>query len=467
MSKIFKAMMKEEWRSHSIIFGNKTFAFFPFLLAILSFAISFSLPVLTSVLPARQISLIAHYIFVIFGISVGAFGLLAREVMNRRFGQESMIAYSSRTLPVSEKKVFFYFFVKDVIYYFLLWILPFITGVTLAFPLLSISLSYFPLLLLTLTLSFLIGLSTVFFLSTVYAHSNALLIVILASLGVIGLIKLSYFDFDSLVLLPSFSFFLNPELDSLGLSSFLVVVPSILSIAFLKVDYPKKKRRFKNYLNTLAERLSFLENSHFIAKDFLDFKRSEGGLGKLIFSFLFPLLFIWALLSVFSKFLSINFLPIFAILLGVVSSSIYNWLTEFDLFDSYSFLPVKVSTLLKSKIRSYFLINLVSVSILISASLWVNQPADFFPALFTFYSVSSYTLAITVYIAGLSPNLLLYNPLILLKFIGSIAPVLVLLILLSLLNPLYLILSPILIIGSFYIIKRSYSKWDKIDQPSF
>lgn len=39
------------------------------------------------------------------------------------------------------------------------------------------------------------------------------------------------------------------------------------------------------------------EYLHFVAKDLLDLKRSEGGFGKLIFSFLLPAILIWMLLS--------------------------------------------------------------------------------------------------------------------------------------------------------------------------
>jgi len=464
---ILKSMIKEEWRSHSSIFGSFMFALFPVILTIFAFAGSLFLPIFQNILPVKQIALLAHYLFVLFGLSVGAFGLFGREVMNRRFGQASLIAYSSRSLPVSERKIFLNFFIKDIIYYFLLWILPFVLGFAFASPLILINLSYSPVLLLTLTLSFLIGLSMTFFFSTIYVYSIKLLVSIFVLFAIIALLTANRLSMDLLVLLPSLSFFFMPSLKQLVLSLLLIIVSSAFSLFFLKVDYPEKKRRFENSLDKLSDRLKFSKYSYFISKDFLDLNRSEGGLGKIIFSFLFPIALTWLLLFVFLKFVPVNFLAMFSIFLGVISSSIYNWLTEFDLFTSYSFLPVRVSTVIKSKIISCAMINLISLIILFLVALWAKQFDYFLPALFSFVSVASYALSVTIYLAGLYPNILLYNAKIFLEYFLSIAPILLLLIFLSILNPFYLIFSPILIIVSSYFIKGGYRKWDKWELPSF
>ena len=468
MLEILKSMIREEWRAHSSIFGNLMFALFPALLTAFAFACALLLPVFQTILPVKQVVLLAHYAFVLLGLGVGGFGLFGREVMNRRFGQISLLAYSSRILPVSEREIFLNFFVKDIIYYLLLWVIPFVLGFALASPFLAINLSYSPLLLLTLSLSFLTGLSLMFFLTTIYAHSSKILMSILILFAALGLLAASYFSIDLLALLPSFSFFYMPSLNLLFLSLILIAVPSSLSLIFLKMDYPEKQRRFKNSLAMLSNKLKFSRYSNFISKDFLDLQRSQGGFGKIIFSFLFPLAFVWVLLFIFLKFVPIvNFLVMFSIFLGLFSSSIYNWLTEFDLFTSYSFLPVRVSTVIKSKLNSYAIINSLSLIILILASSAMNQSAYFLPALFSFLSASSYAVAITVYLAGLHPNVLLYNAKIFFEYMALIAPVLIILILLSAINPFYLLASPILILISLYLINQSYKKWDTWEQPSY
>ena len=110
---IFLKMLKEEWRIHTTILNNKMFAFFPLIIFILSFIGSLFITILKNVITIDQLFKYAHYLFFFFGLSVGAFGLFGKEIMNRRFGQASLVAYSSRTLPVSERIIFFAFFAEN------------------------------------------------------------------------------------------------------------------------------------------------------------------------------------------------------------------------------------------------------------------------------------------------------------------------------------------------------------------
>lgn len=467
MLEILKSMIKEEWRIHSSLFGSFMFALFPIILVLITFAGSLMLPILQEIIPTNQILIILNYAFILFGLSIGSFGLFGREIMNRRFGQASLVAYSSRSLPVSERKIFTNFLVKDIIYYFILWILPFVVGFSLASVFISISIIYSFSLLLTLTLSFLIGLSVAFFLSTIYAHSVKVLVSFLAlvSIAIMASTYYSNIKFSDLLYMSSFS--LLPSINQIALSLIIIIVPTSLSLMFLKVDYPQKKRMFKNSLNTLSKLFRFSSHSNLMSKDFLDFKRSEGGLGKIIFSFLLPLAFIWLLISVFLRFIPIlDPFIIFSLFLGILSSSFYNWFTGFDSFTSYAFLPVKVSTLMKSKINSYVVINAVSLAVLVFVMLWTGHTDYFLPALLSFLSVSSYTMSITLYLAGLNPNILLYNAKIFSEYLLLISPLLLVLIFLSVI-PFYLVASIILVPISYLIIKKSYEKWDNIEQPHF
>jgi len=467
MLEILKDMIKEEWRIHSSLFGSFMFALFPIMLVLITFAGSLTLPILQRIIPTNQMLIFLNYMFIIFGLSIGSFGLFGREIMNRRFGQASLLAYSSRSLPVSERRIFANFIVKDTIYYFILWILPFALGFALASPLISINLIYPLSILLILTLSFLMGLSVAFFLSTIYAHSVKVLISILALIAIAVLASVYYSNLNFSILLSKSSFSLIPSINQVALSLAIIIFPTTLSLMFLKVDYPIKKRMYKNSLKTLSKLFKSSKYSNLMSKDFLDFKRSEGGLGKIIFSFLIPLAFIWILISVFLGFIPLlDPFIIFSLFLGIMSSSFYNWFTEFDSFNSYAFLPVKVSTLMKSKINSYAVINLVSIAVLIIVMTWTSHTAYFLPALVSFLAVSSYTMSITLYLAGLNPNLLLYNAKIFSQYLILISPLLLVLIFLSI-NPLFLVASIVLIPISYFIVKKSYGKWDNIEQPHF
>ena len=192
---LFSSMMKEEWRLHSTMFGSLSFALFPVLIFGIVFMSSFLLPLFRAVLPAGDLALIITGVFLLLGVMVGGFGLLGNEVMNRRFGQMSLLAYSARSLPLSERYIFTNFVLKDIVYYLILWVLPFVLGFAVASPFIGVQAGYPLLLFASLTLTFLFGLSAIFFLSTVYSRSKPALAIIFAAVLVIsGWAYLSYWD---------------------------------------------------------------------------------------------------------------------------------------------------------------------------------------------------------------------------------------------------------------------------------
>ncbi len=117
MFELFTSMVKEEWRIHSTLFGNLSFALYPVMIFCIACMGSFILPLVTGVLPQGSLAIILHAILLLLGIMVGGFGLMGMEVMNRRFGQASLLAYSARSLPLSEREIFLTFVIKDIVYY--------------------------------------------------------------------------------------------------------------------------------------------------------------------------------------------------------------------------------------------------------------------------------------------------------------------------------------------------------------
>lgn len=468
MLEIFTAMLKEEWRVHSTLFGSAGFALFPLLLVAFAFAGALLWPFFSDVLPAQTAVILIHSCYLLAGASVGGFGLFGREVMNRRFGQASMIAYSSRSLPVSEQSILLNFFLKDTVYYLVFWVFPFVAGLAFAAPWIGLPIMSVMRMLGTLSLSFLIGLSFVFLLSTIYVHSPRILLGILVAAAAGAAIYVRSVNAGVISLLPSLGLYYRPSAPLLLVTLLLIIVPSAISVRFLKVEYREETRRFPETLDRLAGTLAWSPDAHLIAKDAIDLNRSEGGAGKVVFSFLFPVMFIWIALFVLLRFIPmLSQLMVFAILLGVISSTIYNWVTEFDLFTSYAFLPVEVGTVIRGKLQSYGLLNLVSVAILVAAGLGTGQVALLFPALLTFASISFYAVAVTVYVGGLSPSIMLYNAKVYLPYLGLIIPVLLFLLFVSIPNPWFALSSLCLIPPGWYILRKALSRWTAWEQPSF
>ncbi|MDD4126740.1 MAG: hypothetical protein PHV39_03530 [Methanomicrobium sp.] len=364
MLTIFKAMFKEEWRMHSTMFGSLNFALFPVLIFAIAFMGAFLTPLVLNVMDVFILSIVVHAQFVLMGVMVGSFGILGKEVMNRRFGQSSLIAYSARSLPVSEKILFLNFVLKDILYYFILWVLPFCTGFLIASPFLNISLYYPLLLFLTVSLSFLTGLSVVFILSSVYAANRKLLYILIGALAAAAIaMSLIYTPVMvlSYLLLPAYLFVLF-SYPVLLISLILIAVLFSLSVAFYSPYDSGSEKHYKNLLNSVSGKLVFLKDNTLVAKDFIDLYRSGIGIGQTIFSFILPLCLIWLVMSFVNEFLpDAGILFTLAVVTGVIASTMYTWLTEFDSISAYYFLPLKISSVIGAKTKTFTVLQVVPV----------------------------------------------------------------------------------------------------------
>ena len=196
-------------------------------------------------------------------------------------------------------------------------------------------------------------------------------------------------------------------------------------------------------------------------------KRSEGGLGKIIFSFLLPAVLIWMLLSALEEVIPVlNSFALFSLILGLLSSSMYNWLTEYDIFASYTFFPLKVSDMIKSKLNGYFFLNLIPFVLLTLLAL-IKEPVALFPSLLLFISISFYMVSILVYLTGLSPSINLYNGKTFAIYALSVIPLLLINIILSMFSPYYMLADVLLVPLSLHLIEQSCRKWDRIESSLF
>jgi hypothetical protein len=468
MFKLFTNMMKEEWRVHSTMFGSLSFALFPVMIFGIAFMGSFLLPLFRAVVPPGYLTIIIHAMFLLLGIMVGGFGLLGMEVMNRRFGQASLLSYSARSLPISEQEIFCTFVVKDTVYYMILWVLPVVAGFALASPFIAVP-PYLPLLLfLTLTLAFLTGLALIFFLSTVYSRSKQVLGVLLVIMA-IGWAALSlYTGIGPAALFPPLQLFYTFSWPTLLVACAVVIIPSAIAVLLFTSECADTTKRFKNALVPLTKKLSFFPYPPLAAKDLIDLLRSGSFIGQTLFSFLIPLGLLWFLLSVLARFLPPgDILLLFAILTGVIASTMYTWLTMFDSFSSYTCLPVSVPSLLKSKMCSFAVLQVIPAALIVFVSLASGGAGFLAPALVLCLSVSFYALAVTVWLTGLSPSVLVYDARVLLTYLLAVGVALVVLIVLAFVNPIYALLSALLFLPAWLLVKASYAKWDMQDQPWF
>ena len=468
MFELFTAMVKEEWRMHSTMFGSLSFALFPVMIFGIAFMGAFLLPLLRTTLPAGNLSLIIHANFLLLGFMVGAFGLLGNEVMNRRFGQASLLAYSARSLPLSEAHIFFVFVVKDVVYYFFLWVFPFGFGYILASPFIGATLPSALLLLLTLTLSFLYGLCTVFFLSALYARSRALLSLALLLLGTACAFAVLFLSINPAHFFPPMLLFLAFSWTNLLLSLFVLSVLFALSVFLFSPEQTGSAKEFHDAFAPLEQRFAFLPDPPLAAKDLIDLYRSGSAIGQTLFSFLIPLAVIWFFLSFLGPYLPPHGLIfLFAIVTGVIASTMYTWVTMFDSFGPYACLPVAVSRIISGKLTTFALLQIVPVLFIAAVALLSGEAANLVPAVVLCLAVSFYAAGVMVWLTGLSPNVLVYDVKVLAVYLVLIGIVLTIFSALAFENPLYALFSALLFLPAWVFVRRGKARWDAVDPSGF
>ncbi|MCU0629560.1 MAG: hypothetical protein MUF37_00165, partial [Methanoregulaceae archaeon] len=461
---LFTSMMKEEWRLHSTMFGSISFALFPVLIFGIVFMSSFLLPLFRAVLTAGDLALITTGVFLLLGVMVGGFGLLGNEVMNRRFGQMSLLAYSARSLPLSERYIFTNFVVKDIVYYLFLWVLPFVLGFAVASPFIGVP-SLYPLLLFAgLTLTFLFGLSAIFFLSTVYSRSKlALAVIFTIFLAIAGWAYLVY-GAGIADLFPPLQLLYNGSWISLVESCVLVAVPFVVSIVLFTPEYTGISKRFSNILSPIIEKLSFFPTPPLAAKDLVDLWRSGGGVGQILFSFLLPLGLIWFFLSVLRALVpDYAVLLVFAVTTGIISATMYTWITSFDTFSSYACLPVSVSTLITSKICTFTVLQVIPAVFIVVVTIVTGGIMYLIPALVIWGAVSFYALSVSIYLTGLTPNVLVYDVKVLLAFMILVGVPVMIVIALTFINPYLGIAALLLGIPAYGLVRKGYKRWEGKD----
>jgi hypothetical protein len=469
MLTLLRSMAKEEWRIHSTLFGNLLFLLFPFVIMLAVIVTCAYSPLMQGFVTLGTIVAVVNFLFLFFGMNIGAFGMHALEFMNRRFGHASLIAYSSRSLPVSEHEIFINMLVKDVFYYFMLFIVPSVAGFSIIGSFFGMTISQAMLMLVSVTLSFLIGMSVVFFLSVVYSHSARLLALMALLFGVA--VAMWSRQYGLVQGFPPIAFFYSASWVQLLISLAITSGLCAFSTAFLKVDYPGEKEAFRNRLESRAKSLRRFFPARMallVSKDFLDLKRSRGGIGRIIFSLLVPMILIWLFLNSLAGYVRImDVLGVFSIVLATYTSSIYNWLTEYDAFTHYAFLPVKASEVIMAKVRVTLVTSLVSVAIFLAVGLKQGLGVGMIPCFAAFCCLFIYGLSLTVYLTGLYPSILFFSAKNLVLYLVYLVPPSVLLILATFFNQYYLFMSLLLLPVAWYFLQSGLNRWDSREQLTF
>ncbi|MDD1651868.1 MAG: hypothetical protein LUO86_02400 [Methanomicrobiales archaeon] len=229
----------------------------------------------------------------------------------------------------------------------------------------------------------------------------------------------------------------------------------------MTAEFPDHETRYTDGFSPLAERIRRFRYAPLVAKDLLDLRRSGGLVGQTIFSFLFPLGIIWVTLSVLGRILPEDQLVItFAGVAGVIAATMYTWLTEFDSLGSYTFLPLGTSDLIRSKCSSFLLLQPVTAVTVGGLALLTGNFSAALPAVVLAVSVAVYACSVMVFLTGLWPAVMVYSVRVFAASLLLTGPVLIVFIAISSVSVSYAFLSVLLLLPAFFLIQRSFTRWE-------
>jgi len=141
----------------------------------------------------------------------------------------------------------------------------------------------------------------------------------------------------------------------------------------------------------------------------------------------------------------------------------YNWLVEYDMFSSYAFLPLTVPDVLRSKLNSYSVLNIVPLIVVLIATIYAGRLYDIVHIVLLFVAVSLYVVSVTVYLTGLNTTFSLYSAGTFASYVLAIGPVALGIIFLAQLNFYFVLASVVLIPMALFVLKRSFGKWENCE----
>jgi len=416
--------------------------------------------------------LILHSVIILYGLAVGGFALFGERIAQKRFGEVTLLLETPTIQPIDFRHLFLAFYVKDIIYYIAYSIIPLIAGIALTIPFTGFNVASVLFLLLTISLSFLLGISFSFLLSSLYVRWR---IAFFATTGIAMLIVAGGYltgRYGLPHLVPSIMLQRTGDPLLFLLSVALVMAFSIVAIGAIKVRIGAASENYTARMLPIVRKFRFSGSySALMAKEWIDLMRS-GTLMPVIGAYVGPLAFLaalfWFLGSVLLLPLHFN-MVFFAAMIGFFGVSIYGWLNLLDTTTFYEVLPVSVVHLVKTKLLMFsILAGSISTAFLVILSVMQAETDMLWISLIVAYCTTTYVVSSTAYLTGLRTNSYLFDPKVLVKFAAVVIPPLVALTILSfyyVTDPLVstiviLALDGMLVAATLIFYRRIGKKWD-------
>ncbi len=429
MSGLLGLMMKEEFRVHASYSGRTMFLSFPVIICLFSLAIAVSSERLLAYTPLGDAILLLHLSVFLYGLSVGAFGFLGRQYLERRNGTRNYLVTLPSILPMRLRRTFLGMYLRDALFYVVLLLAPATIGLTLSVPVTGFRLTSIGILFAACLLDFLVGMSLSFFVSTLYMRSRvgfgASVVgvsAVFAAAGAFRWIPVAWVlpGLAAHDQLPPFtgSAVLAAEFAAAGLVLVAVLVAAAVALVPDRYEPPAVAAReeLTRYAGVFSR---FPKYGTLLAKEFVDLKRS-GTFAKMFFSFVAPLLFL-SFTAWFVRYglqVPVGFNTVFyAGMVGFFGVMLYNWLNNVDAMDYLATVPVSVPQVIRAKLLAFLLMTTwITVGFVVGIALLNGDTRLLWLAVPVALITSVYMVTMTAYLTGLRTNSFLFDPGVLARF---------------------------------------------------
>ncbi|GAA0289913.1 hypothetical protein [Halarchaeum salinum] len=411
---VLAAMIREEWRLHSRLFGGRRFAAFPVFVALVGGLTAWALG--TTGTGTETVVAGAHVLVALFGLQTGTVGLVGRDAMRGLLDDVTLVVFSAHTLPLKQRRLLGLFLLKDVGYYAVLLLCPLAAAFA---PLLAPV--RLPLLWGTLVWTFGLGLCTTVAAVALATRGRPGKLVAALSAGIVVVAALVGVP---VVTATPYAFFVAPSLAS----AVTAAVPplALLCVAALTYDpeHEPPARTVANAYRAWQRRVPAWDDPVFI-KTMLDVSRSAGGYWKVLLSAGILVAVSAFLVSLAESVVGIRVLPgvAFGSILGLTAFTTYNWLTQFEDPTTYATLPIDTAAVFDAKRRAFAVLGLpTGVACYAVAALWQGAGLlDALAGLALCVGLHAYLFGLTVALAGTQPNEFLFDAVLFALFTLGVA----------------------------------------------
>lgn len=419
---LFKMMLLEETRLHTQLFDKKRLLTYPLVIAALLAIAAYSSTQILNLVSVNIFIIITHILLFFFGMQTGSLAFESRDMIKNLLGETTFLLYANTILPISEKKLVGTFILKDILFYAGVFFLP----VSVALGGATMNLKLIPILFLTTTLIFCLGLTLTISSISLQFKSRYSIIGIITTLIVIVLTVIQFNTIDI------FDYYSLANFTTLSILTLGTVLFSILSvISFETPSELTEKETYKDsaFITKLTEKIPLLNSNEtaLYRKTNTDIFRSSGGIWKIVFSSGTLLLLAVVLEQLLTN--EIRIQPYHTLLYTTIflmgSFTTYTWVFQGDSKEEYTIYPISNSDIINGKFASFMTFTAGSLGLIIAGTT-IYYNTSIYEVLTTILFGTAFSIfyyGVTTYHAGTKPTEFLFDSVRFTKFSISIMTV--------------------------------------------